>query len=206
MTFEYEGLKIEWLSHASVKVSNRKVLYFDPYKISSKEKADFILVTHEHFDHFSMEDIKKIAKPTTVIFASNQCEVPGEWQVFHLSPGEEKSLEGLKVEAVPAYNINKHFHPKSDEKLGYVVTLEGKRLYHAGDTDLIPETSSLKQIDIAFLPVGGTYTMNAEEAAKAVEIIKPKVAVPIHYGSIVGSKKDAERFKSLVKTAKVYFG
>jgi L-ascorbate metabolism protein UlaG (beta-lactamase superfamily) len=206
MAFEYEGLKIEWLGHASVKISNRKVLYFDPYHISSKEKADFILITHEHFDHFSMEDIKKIAKPSTIIFASSQCEVSGEWKVFHLSPGEEKVEEGLKVEAIPAYNINKSFHLKSEEKLGYVVTIEGKRIYHAGDTDLIPEMSSLKGIDIAFLPVGGTYTMNAEEAARAVEIIKPKVAVPIHYGSIVGSKKDAEKFKSLVKTAKVYFG
>lgn len=206
MSFEYQGLKIEWLGHASVKVRNRKVVYFDPYQIAAKEKADFILITHEHFDHFSMEDIRKIAKQSTVIFASDQCEITGEWQVFHLRPGEKKSLEGMIVEAVPAYNINKHFHPKSEEKLGYVATIEGKRIYHAGDTDLVPEMSSLEQIDIAFLPVGGTYTMNAEEAAKAAELIKPKVAVPIHYGSIVGSKKDAEKFKSLVKTAKVYFG
>jgi L-ascorbate metabolism protein UlaG (beta-lactamase superfamily) len=208
MALNYEGLKIEWLGHACFKVSNSKRIYFDPFKLSVSEKADIILITHEHFDHCSPEDIEKIVKSDTIIFASRQCRaLAGKgWKVVYMRPGEKERVEGITVEAVPAYNTNKHFHPKEDEKLGYVVTFEGKRIYHAGDTDLIPEMSSLKAIDIALLPVGGTYTMNAEEASEAVSIIKPKVAIPAHYGTIVGSRKDAEKFKLLVKSAEVYFG
>lgn len=208
MTFEYDGLKIEWLGHACIKLSDRKKVYFDPFKISENEKADLILITHEHFDHCSPDDVEKIIEDYTTVFASAQCRevLAGRgWKVEYMRPGDRKSVGGLTVEAVPAYNINKQFHPKKDGKLGYVLTIEGKRMYHAGDTDFIPEMHGLK-VDVAFLPVGGTYTMDAEEAAKAVEAIRPKVVVPIHYGSIVGSRTDAERFKALVKSSKVCFG
>jgi len=203
---EYKGLKIEWLGHACFKIKDDFVVYIDPFKIK-KDRADVILITHEHFDHCSLEDIEKIWHEGTKIIASTQCKdilKPG-WDVKFMRPGDKITVKGLAVEAVPAYNIGKKFHPKADEKLGYVVEVDGVRIYHAGDTDLIPEMSSLKNIDIALLPVGGTYTMNAEEAAKAASTIKPKIAIPMHYGSIVGSREDAEKFKSLVKT-RVEFG
>jgi L-ascorbate metabolism protein UlaG (beta-lactamase superfamily) len=200
MALEYDGLKIEWLGHACFKVSNKRIVYFDPFKLTKGDKADVILITHEHFDHCSPEDVQKVVTSSSKIFASKQCKhaLAGQgWNVTYMKPGDRQTVDGITIEATPAYNISKQFHPKKDEKLGFVVTVEGRRIYHAGDTDFIPEMSMLKAIDIALLPIGGTYTMDAQEAAKAAATIKPKVAIPMHYGSIVGSKKDAELFKSL---------
>lgn len=195
------GLEIHWLGHASFLVKNKLAVYFDPYQISPKEKADLILISHEHFDHLSLEDIEKIIKVNTTIVASHQCKEKLEKfdveKIFML-PFEEKQVKGVKIKTIPAYNTNKPFHPKKDNKLGFVVEIEGTKIYHAGDTDLIPEMKDLKP-DIALLPVSGTYVMTAEEAAEAVKLIKPKIAIPMHYGSIVGSQEDAKKFEELAE-------
>ncbi|MFH1133355.1 MAG: MBL fold metallo-hydrolase [Nanoarchaeota archaeon] len=197
-----EGLDITWLGHACFKVKAGKTIYFDPFQLKSDEPADFILITHDHYDHCSLADIKKVATPKTIIFATPDCQSKlsslNVRNVTLLEPGKKVAVDGLTIEAVPAYNTNKRFHPKENGWLGYILTVGGKRIYHAGDTDLIPEMQRIKA-DIALLPVSGTYVMTAEEAAKAADIIKPKVAIPMHCGSIVGTLGDAERFKSLAK-------
>ena len=193
---------IKWLGHASIKITGEKVVYIDPYQINEEEKADIVLITHSHYDHCSPEDIQKILKEDTVILTvpdSQSKLVRLEIPLTLVKPGDKLNVKGVKIEVVSAYNIGKQFHPKENSWVGYVVEMNNKRYYHAGDTDLIPEMSQLKNIDVAFLPVGGTYTMNAEEAAQAANTIKAKITVPIHYGNIVGSKQDAEKLKSLVQ-------
>lgn len=203
------GLDVEWLGHDCFKIKNDRIIYFDPFQIEENEKADLILITHEHYDHCSPKDIEKIVKPETSIVAISSCKNSLEKigkkikEIVYLRPNEKKDLSGILVETIPAYNVNKNFHPKTDGKVGYVITLNGKRIYHAGDTDLITEMSSLGKIDIVLLPVSGTYVMTAEEAAKAVQVIKPKIAIPMHYGKIIGDKSDAEKFKQLVKICDV---
>ncbi len=201
---EIFGLEVERLTHACVRVRGSKTIYFDPYNIDTDVKADIILITHEHYDHCSPEDIEKIIKEDTIIIASHQCKEKLKQfegrvkEIRFLKPFEKTNVDNVEIEGFPAYNVNKPFHPKEDEKLGYVVTLDGKRLYHAGDTDVIPEMNGLENIDIAFLPVSGTYVMTAEEAVEAAKMIRPKVAIPIHYGAIVGTEKDAEKFKEFL--------
>lgn len=192
---------ITWLGHAGFKIKGEKTIYIDPFKIEDTEPADIIIVTHEHFDHLSIDDIKKIQTGKTVIVTTQDCYSKFSGNVKTISIGKTLDVDGIKIEAVPAYNINKHFHPKSNGWIGVVITVNGKRIYHAGDTDNIPEMTNLKNIDVALLPVSGTYVMTAEEAADAANKIIPKVAVPMHYGSIVGTKEDAERFKKLCKCA-----
>jgi len=190
---------IKWLGHAGFKIKGEKTVYIDPFKINDKEPADIIIITHEHFDHLSPEDISKIQTGKTVVVTTPDCYSKVSGNVKTINPGTSLVVDGIKIEAVPAYNTNKQFHPKANGWIGVVVAINGKRVYHAGDTDSIPEMASLKNIDIALLPVSGTYVMTAEEAADAANKIMPKVAVPMHYGSIVGSRADAERFKSLCK-------
>ncbi len=203
--FEYKGIKIEWLGHASFKISNKVKIYVDPFILPpTPEKADIILVTHEHYDHCAVDNIKKLFGKGTVIVATEDCiSKLKEFEIKAVKPGDKIEVKGIKIEAVPAYNINKSFHTKASNWVGYVIEIEGVRIYHAGDTDFIPEMKELKDIDIALMPVGGTYTMNAEEAAEAVNTFKPKIAIPMHYGSIVGSREDAEKFKQLVKESEV---
>jgi len=204
MVFEYKGIKIEWLGHASFKISNKLKIFIDPYELEKQEKADLIFITHEHFDHCSVEDIKKLAKDDTTIIATEDCIAKlRNFKVFPVLPNKKYGVKGVKFETIPAYNVGKSFHTKASNWVGYVIEFEGIRIYHAGDTDFIPEMKGLKNIDIALMPVGGTYTMNAEEAANAVNSFKPKIAIPMHYGKIVGNKKDAENFEKLVKEAKV---
>jgi len=194
--------KVHWLGHASFVIRNGKVIYFDPYKINATEKADLILVTHEHFDHCSPDDIKQIVQPSTVIVTvpGNKAKLSpfaGEIaEIRFVNPGDTLTIQGIGIEVIPAYNVDKSFHPKSNEWVGFIVEVEGEKIYHSGDTDLIPEMGSVS-CDIALLPVSGTYVMTAEEAAKAAAQIKPKIAVPMHYGDIVGNKDDAKRFQSL---------
>jgi len=191
-------MKIEWLGHDGIRIkTDELIIYFDPYNIESDIPADIVFVSHEHFDHCSPEDIRKIQKEDTTIVCSSGCDIDGI--IEKMKPGESRTIKGLEVEAVASYNTNKSFHPKEMLGLGFIVSIEGKRVYHAGDTDLIPEMSDIK-CDIAFLPVSGTYVMNADEAAEAATRIKPEIAIPVHYGSgVVGTVEDAERFESLLK-------
>jgi L-ascorbate metabolism protein UlaG (beta-lactamase superfamily) len=207
--FEYRGVKLTWLGHDGFRIQNGQVLYIDPYKIEGGgPKADIVLVSHEHSDHCSVEDLKKITGPNTVIVAHSQSKSElGKVQskeVKIIKPNDKVTIGDFTIETVPAYNLNKFrepgkpFHPKEDGKLGFIVTVKGIRIYHAGDTDHIPEMKSI-HTDIALLPVSGTYVMTAQEASEAAASINPKVAVPMHYGAIVGNAKDAETFQKLVK-------
>ncbi len=199
--------ELSWLGHASFLLKDGKVIYVDPYEIVSGPKADIILITHDHFDHCSPEDISRLLKDSTKIVAPASCRgkvLGGE--LLEVRPGDRIELDDIKIEVVPAYNVRQErlrFHPKESGYVGYVLELpDGTRVYHAGDTDLIPEMRDLR-VDIALVPVSGTYVMDASEAAEAVETIKPKVAVPMHYGAIVGSRADAERFRELVRSCEV---
>ena len=187
---------VHWLGHASFKITGEKIIYIDPYQIAGGETADIILITHDHYDHLSMDDIEKIMGEKTVVVAPASAGDAIKGNLKKVNPGDTLTIEGVEIQAVPAYNIGKEFHPRDKNYVGYVFKIGGVSYYHAGDTDYIPEMKDI-HVDVAFLPVGGTYTMNAEEAAKAAEDIKPKVAVPMHWGSIIGSEKDAEKFKSL---------
>ncbi|MBP7055616.1 MAG: MBL fold metallo-hydrolase [Candidatus Omnitrophica bacterium] len=196
---------LHWLGHSGFRWEGSKTLYFDPYKLaSSAKKADVILVSHEHFDHCSIDDIAKISTGETAIVASD--DAGKELQrakvlcnnIFILTPGGSISISGIKIIAVAAYNTNKKFHTKGSNKLGFVVTMDGISVYHAGDTDDIPEMKDIK-CDIALVPVSGTYVMTADEAARAVLNIKPRYAVPMHYGEVAGTPEDAKRFQGLLK-------
>ncbi len=190
--------KISWLGHSSVKIGGDKIIYIDPWKLKDGEKADIILVSHSHGDHLSLEDIKKISKEDTVIITTPDCVSQLSGDVRAVKPGDEVTVSGITIEVVAAYNKDKAFHPKANNWIGFVVTVGGKRIYYCGDTDFIPEMDNIKA-DIVIAPVGGTYTMTAEEAAEAVNFIKPEVAIPIHYDDIVGSIEDAKKFKELCK-------
>ncbi len=195
---------IKWMGHASVLISIAgKNIYVDPWKIIRNEpKADLVLVTHPHYDHFSPDDINKIAKKETIIVGPHDVMKLKTAEKKSIIPGEEIDFGWVKVKGIPAYNINKNFHPKINNWVGYLIEIENKKIYIAGDTDFIPEMKEISA-DVAILPVGGIYTMTAEEAANAVNTMKPKIAIPYHYGDIVGSEKDAKLFSSFVLNAKV---
>lgn len=187
---------VECLGHATVKISGSVIIYIDPYEISDNDKADIILITHDHYDHFSLEDIKKIQVEDTVIVVPAHAVEGISGNIKKINPGDSISVKGINIQAVPSYNIKKDFHPKKKNYLGYVINMDDITYYHAGDTDLISEMKDI-HTDVAFIPVGGTYTMNAKEGAEAVKLIDPKIAVPIHYGSVAGSLEDALLFKKL---------
>jgi L-ascorbate metabolism protein UlaG (beta-lactamase superfamily) len=184
---------IRWLGHDTFRIMGEKLVYTDPFKIKKQDTADIILITHEHYDHCSPEDVKKIQGPDTVIVAPEDCVSKLEGNVRGVRPGDSIAIAGVVIEVVPSYNKDKKFHPKEKGWVGYVFTLLGQRIYLAGDTDYIPEMKDVRA-DIALLPVSGTYVMTAEEAMQAARDIRPRVAIPMHYGSIVGSEADARRF------------
>ena len=194
-----DGITVTWLGHDTTKIKGDKVIYIDPFQLKGGEAADIVLITHEHYDHCSPEDVARIRKKDTVVIGTADVTAKYKGETKTIKAGDSVTVHGITIQTVPAYNTNKKFHPRASGWVGYVVNMNGKRVYHAGDTDCIPEMESLKDIDAALVPVSGTYVMTAEEAAEAVNRMKPTVAVPIHYGSIVGTKADAERFKNLVK-------
>ena len=196
---------IECLGHSTIKINkNNKIIYIDPYNISDGiNDADYIFITHNHYDHFSEEDIKKVKNNETIIIITEDLYTNtlksgfNGMNIITVKPNENYQVEGIKFSTIPAYNTNKTFHPKENNWVGYIIELEGSKYYIAGDTDITDENKKVK-CDMAFVPVGGTYTMDFKEAAHLINEIKPKIAVPIHYGSIVGTKQDATDFVKLL--------
>lgn len=202
----YKNVKVHWLGHDSFVLQGSKTVIIDPFKAAGDYKADLLLISHEHSDHLSEDDIRRFSTPATTIVAPRICEESLKKfanEKRFVAPGASFELKGVFVETIPAYNINKFrelgkvFHPKQDGRVGYMVNLDGARFYHAGDSDATPEMKALN-VDVAFLPVSGTYVMTAPEAAEAARAMKVKVAVPMHYARIVGSRADAESFKKLL--------
>ncbi len=202
-------IELNWLGHAGFLIKNSKIIYIDPYKIQEGlPKADLIFITHSHYDHCSVSDMQKIVQEGTKIIMPADCQskitrfsVPIKMEI--IEPNQEFDIGEIKVSTLPAYNVDKHFHPKDEGWVGYLIKINNVLIYHPGDSDIIPEMQKLTGYKkpgkefIAFFPVGGRFTMNAEEAAEAAKLIKPTLAIPMHYGSIVGSDDDAQEFKEL---------
>jgi L-ascorbate metabolism protein UlaG (beta-lactamase superfamily) len=188
---------ITWLGHDAFKIAASKIIYLDPFQLDGDlQPADVICITHEHHDHCSPEDVAKIQREDTVVIAAENCRGMLEGDVRYVKAGDTVAIGELTIEVLPAYNVNKHFHPKEAGGVGYLLTVDGSTIYHAGDSDPIPEMEGL-EVDIAMLPVSGVYVATADEAVEAANKIRPKLVIPMHYGSIVGSRADAERFKEL---------
>ncbi|MHC1704404.1 MAG: MBL fold metallo-hydrolase [Tenuifilaceae bacterium] len=192
---------IQWFGQASIKIQQSgKSIYIDPYNLNVTDTADAILITHPHFDHFSPEDIKRIATPETVVFCPTELKdkvsALDVGKIYAVVPGFETEWKGINIHAVPAYNIIKtDKHPKSGNWVGYILTLGHVKVYHTGDTERIPEMKSI-DCDIILLPLGQTYTMNSlDEAVNAVLDTKATIAIPIHYGLYEGKVEDAIEFK-----------
>lgn len=194
--------KIKWLGHAGFRIEGSKVVYIDPFKIKGGDKADLILVTHTHHDHLSPNDIKKVLGTDTTLIISSDADIDTGFpkDIIKIKPKDKVEVKGLTVEAVPSYNRDKPFHPRANNWVGYIITIDGSRIYHTGDSDFIPEMEGISA-DVVLISAGGTYTMDAKEAAKAVLSMNVKYAVPMHWGEIVGDMSDAERFKELVGDA-----
>ena len=187
--------KITWLGHASFRIEGSQTIYIDPWQLKgSHPPADIILITHEHHDHCSPDDVAKISGPNTIIVTEKDSQAKLSGDIRVMAPGDHLMVNDIEIDAVPAYNIDKQFHPQSRGWIGFVFTLDGTRFYHTGDTDCIPEMETIKA-DVAFIPVSGTYVMDVDDALKAVELIKPTLAIPMHWGKIVGSIEDAVTFK-----------
>lgn len=188
---------------SSIKITGEKIIYFDPLKVEESHDADLILITHSHWDHFSKEDILKIKKETTKIIAPKDSKEEiltlgfTESNIYIVEPDEEFSLHGILIKTVPAYNKTKTFHPKENKWLGYVVKIEDTIYYVMGDTDALEENKNIT-CDVLCIPIGGTYTMNATEAAEFTNILNPKKVIPIHYGLVVGTEYDLDTFKQLL--------
>ena len=198
---------IEVFTQSSIRIkSSQGTIYLDPFQIKTEpHDADYILITHDHYDHFSVDDIKKIAKISTILVVPARMEDDAKElandvvSIVTVKPGVYKEISGLEIETIPAYNTVKPFHPRRAEWVGYILRADGKRIYVAGDTGLTKEARQVK-CDIALLPVGGTYTMDTRRAAELANTIRPEYVIPTHYGSIVGKQSDGQTFASLVKS------
>jgi L-ascorbate metabolism protein UlaG (beta-lactamase superfamily) len=206
------NLDIKLIAHDTFRIAGSKVIYTDPFRVQDKDEADIVLISHDHFDHLSLDDLNKVIFPGTTIVASPLCQeglkdVKVKAMQF-LDPGGRYTVGGVEIYGCEAYNLDKgpepgkKFHPPGQKGLGFLIKMDGTTVYHTGDSDFIPEMKSI-HCDIALLPVSGTYVMTADEAAQAAAAINPRIAVPMHYGAIVGSEADAQRFKSLVKNCEV---
>ncbi len=190
---------VSWLGHAAVRIEGTKTVYIDPYGISAgKGDADIVLITHDHRDHFSTADIGKVRGERTVLIGPSSVVGRLSGRTMVIEPGKTLSVEGARVRAVPAHNVGKSHHPRDKDHVGYVLSVDGVTYYHAGDTDRIPEMRAIRAA-VAFLPVTGTYTMDAAAAASAASDVKARIAIPIHWGSVIGSREDAARFKRLCR-------
>lgn len=195
---------IEVLYHSSIRINKEKTIYIDPFKINRNyNDADIVFITHDHYDHYSEEDIDKVINENTTIIIPEKLLTKllkkgiNKNAIITVEPNEKYVVQGIKFETIPAYNTNKTFHPKENGWVGYIITLDDIRYYIAGDTDITEENKKVK-CDVAFVPVGGTYTMDFKEVANLINEIKPKIAIPIHYGSVVGTEQDAIDFIRLL--------
>ena len=198
-------INIRWLGHSGFLLEgDNKKIYIDPYDLSEEptydDKADILLITHEHFDHCSPDDIKKVLQSDSITLIPENLSLPFKGDARRIAEGEVLAdgleIKGIRIEVVPAYNLNKPYHPRGSG-VGYIVELEGTRIYHAGDCDFFPEMKTIRT-DVALLPIGGTYTMDEEEAASATAAISPKFVIPMHYGKPEITEGDPEKFKALV--------
>lgn len=192
----------------SIQLLGNKKIYIDPYELKEEvHDADYIFCTHSHYDHFSIKDIEKILKDNTKIITvlsakEDAIKLVGKENVLIVEPNENYEIDDIKFSTTYAFNVDKHFHPKENKWVGFIIELDNKKYYIAGDTDNIPEIRSVKA-DVAFLPVGGTYTMDYEEVADLANVLDVNTVVPTHYGSVAGRKEDGENFKKLVKGKEV---
>jgi L-ascorbate metabolism protein UlaG (beta-lactamase superfamily) len=196
---------LDWLGHAGFRVRTRTgVVYIDPYRVPADvPKADLILITHGHYDHFSPQDVERLSHERTWLVAPAAVAERAAGRVLSIAPDElvdDELVRGVEVRAIAAYNTSKRdpdgnvFHPKEAGGVGYELNVRGERLYHSGDTDVIPEMDDVIGVDVALLPVSGTYVMTADEAAEAARRIQPRVAVPMHWGEHIGTYEDATAF------------
>lgn len=206
---KFKDVEIEWLHHDCFRITCKKIkIYTDPYKVLNRyNDADLILITHDHYDHLDKESIKKLICDKTIIIAPKDCEgllSDFKNQKVLVSPDEIKIIKEITIKTVPSYNVNKFrekgavFHPKEKGNVGYIFIIDNVRVYLAGDTDNIQEMKNFRT-DIALLPVSGVYVMTPEEAAEAAIIINPEIVVPMHYGSGIGTEKEAQKFKRLLE-------
>jgi L-ascorbate metabolism protein UlaG (beta-lactamase superfamily) len=196
--------EVAWLGHSGFRIAvGKATVYIDPYRVpADAPPADLVLITHSHYDHFSPQDLERLSKRSTRVIAPPAVAERLEGEVTSVRPGDvvETEVAGVDVRAVPAYNTSKRdgegrpFHPREAGCVGYEVNVRGERLYHAGDTDVIPEMDWVVGADVALLPVSGVYVMTALEAAEAARRIQPTVAVPMHWGEHIGSERDAKAF------------
>ena len=199
----YEEVQV--LTHSSIRIAENQIVYFDPFHVDGEpHDADIICVTHDHFDHYSPEDLAKVKNAATILVCPKTMEdslsnsgISEEFTEL-VAPGDELEINGVRIQAVPAYNVGKQFHPQANQWVGYLVTMNEVMYYIAGDTDINEDVKKVR-CDAAFLPVGGTYTMTAEEAAELAEMIHPKAAIPTHYGSVAGKAEDGQIFADLLK-------
>lgn len=195
--FEYGGLEVVFLKHAGFMVKGSKTIYIDPYDLPKDvemDAADYIFITHDHFDHRDFDAIKKLSGTNTTVVIPEGCSIGGE-ATCTLGVGVKQDLDDIFVETVPAYNVGKEFHPKGHNYVGYIINVDGITIYHAGDTD---HTSELEGVnaDIALIPVGGKFTMDINEAKKAIEKINAKHVIPMHYDTFPDIETDVSKLES----------